>query len=459
MQVILHIIRPMLSLIKIPYLRLKYRFLPNKAQAFWGQELLNGQGINAKIGQILSQGKQTELPKSSLPKKEAQDLFKSNFHRDIVITEEPLAASMGQVFRVTVEGQDYGIKILHPGLKEKLQKEIKNLLLLGGYFAKAKGFHFDPSTFKRFLTEVFEEETNLVREAQFQKKFYTIFNEDQNIRVPEIIPQFSNSGILCQRWVPATLARDLSHFSNFEIFKFFFKSLLQHGVLHGDLNDRNWGCDEKKNLVVYDYGCSQVISERRIIGLKKLLLNQDVKVAFLEFGVRLEATSFKGKEQELRDALFNPILQDLIHPEWSYSKSLEEKFGDQVKVLRGFTDPWVLLMLRSLFSLIRVYHDRKVSIPLKEVILPLISVENDPASMVQIHIEISEDQKQVFYIPFPFSTLEDLERHVPFVVEEKLKQEGYVVRKIIEKAKLKGPTPQNLFDTTVEGRRYRAWID
>ena len=449
----------MLALLKIPYLRIKYRFLPNKAQAFWGQELLSAQGVSAKIGQIISQGQTTELPKSSIKIRDAQSLFESNFHQNIEITQEALAASMGQVFRVRLHDKDYAVKILHPGLKKKLHHEIKNLLLLGGYFAKVKGFQFDATTFKRFLTEVFEEETDLVREAQFQKKFAKIFLDHKQTLVPQVISEFSNSHILTQEWVEANLARDLKGFPSFEVFSFFFKALLQEGILHGDLNDRNWGHTKDHKLVVYDYGCSQVISERRIIGLKKLILNKDIKVAFLEFGIRLDATSFAGREQELRDALFEPFSKPSLPSDWSYSKSLEAKFGDQVKTLRGFTDPWILLMLRSLFSLIKAYHNRNIDIPLRDLVAPFVQIQNDPESMVQVHIEITEDGKPVFYIPFPFSTLKNLDRHIPFVVEEKLKQEGYDLAKVILKALNNGPVAQKIFDTTVEGRRYRVWID
>lgn len=357
---------------KISYLRLKYRYMPNEAQEFWAQELLNSQGLSAKLGQILAQGKESQLPKSSVSALEAKAFFFKHHNQEIQVSDEVLAASMGQVFHIELNQKNYALKILHPGIRKKLEKEIENILLLGKYFSKAKGFSFDQQVFNKFLTEVFKEETDLSREADFQKKFSAIFKSDTRFKIPMVIQEFSTVSALCQEWVDSTLAKDLSHFQNFHIFTFFFESLLQHGTLHGDLNDRNWGMNQDGQVVVFDYGCSQIISPRRISGFKKLLMNQDVAQAFLDFGIRLERTWFKGREQQLRDALFEPLLAESIHPDWSYSKDLESEFGQKIKLLREVTDPWVLLMMRSLFSLIRIYQNRKMAIPLRELVAPYL---------------------------------------------------------------------------------------
>jgi predicted unusual protein kinase regulating ubiquinone biosynthesis (AarF/ABC1/UbiB family) len=350
--------------------------MPNEAQQFWAQELLNSQGLSAKLGQLLAQGKESKLPKSSVSVDEAKSFFLKLHNKHIQVSDEVLAASMGQVFHIQLNNKNYALKILHPGIRKKLEKEIENILLLGKYFSKAKGFSFDQQVFNKFLTEVFKEETDLLREADFQEKFSTIFKSDTRFKIPMVIREFTNTSALCQEWVDSTLARDLSHFQNFTIFTFFFESLLVQGTLHGDLNDRNWGINQDGQVVVFDYGCSQIITPRRILGFKKLLMNEDVAQAFLEFGIRLERTWFKGREQQLRDALFEPLLREFIQPDWSYSKDLESEFGQKIKLLREVTDPWVLLMMRSLFSLIRIYQNRKMAIPLKELIAPYLVISN-----------------------------------------------------------------------------------
>jgi predicted unusual protein kinase regulating ubiquinone biosynthesis (AarF/ABC1/UbiB family) len=446
-----------LTLLKISYLRLKYRFLPNKAQAFWAQELLDTQGMGAKLGQILSQGKKTKLPKSTLSPRQAEIIFLKEFKKNIPLKKEILSASMGQVF-CSVDNL-YAIKILHPGIKERLKNEIDNILILGGYFSKVKGFTFSKNIFRRFLEEVFEQETDLKREAHFQEQFFEFFRADDRFKIPRIFKEYSSEVILTQEFVPCTLAQDLKKINNYYIFDFFFKSLFIHGVLPGDLNDRNWGINDKGEVIIYDYGCSQIVSERRISGLIKLILNQDLPTSFLEFGVRLETTSFKGKEQILRDALFDPLFTEYIDPHLNYSHILQDKFQDQIKELRAFTDPWVLLIMRSLFSLIRVYQQLDQTIPLQSVIKPYLVKKDDSTQTTKIKIEVLEGKKLIINMTLPMSALENLGDLIPENVTLKMKSEGIEISKLINQVKDSNFAAQSIFDLKIDHKSYRVWTE
>lgn len=192
--------------------------------------------------------------------------------------------------------------------------------------------------------------------------------------------------------------------------------------------------------------------------MKKLILNRDVPQAFREFGVRLEATWFKGREQELRDVLFAPLSMSALKPDWSYTQTLEAAFGEKTKILREFTDPWVLLMLRSLFSLLRAYQSRRISVPLRDLIAPHLSIKNDPEKKVLIHIEITEDGRQSFYLTLPFSSLRTLEQSIPGKVVALMEEQGVSLRECITRALERGPVEQGLIDLVILGRRHRVWI-
>jgi predicted unusual protein kinase regulating ubiquinone biosynthesis (AarF/ABC1/UbiB family) len=449
----------MTTLFKIPFLRLKYRFLPNEAQAFWAQELLEAQGLGAKLGQVLAQGKKSKAPKSSLTSQEGCELFLKAFGQNMNFGHEVFAASMGQVFYTTMNGHDYAVKILHPGIREKLKLEINNLILLAGHYSKVKKFNFDKSLMRRFLEEVFEQEADLYREGEFQQKFAEIFNSRGKIKVPLVFRNLSNQDILTQQQLPCTLAQDLEQIDNFNIFDFFFDALLNHGLLHGDLNDRNWGINQEGVVVVYDYGCSQIISERRRMGLIKLLQNQDIINGFREFGVRLEATSFKGREQQLRDQLFNPLLKKPIDWNLSYSEQLKEYFGDEIKKLREFSDPWVLLLMRSLFSLIRLYQEKQIPIPLGDILAPYLVIKESSDTVREIKIQVMEAGKTIVFMALPLSALDNLESLMPPRVSEKVQQQGINISQVINQVKDSGFMAQDLFRLHLEERSYHVWIE
>lgn len=448
-----------ITFLKVAYLRIKYNYFPNKAQKFWAQELLNAQGLSAKIGQVLGQGNHYDPPKVTLTERKLEDLFDKFFHTKVFPSGEVYAASMGQVFFVTIHSSPYALKILHPGIKIKIKKEIKNILILGKYFSKINGFNLNTEVFQRFLTSSFEEETDLNREASFQEKFHKTFTDDERFKIPKVIKEFSNEHFLCQELVLSDLAYHLKEIPHFHIFDFFFVSLLKHGILHGDLNDRNWGLINLKTVVVYDYGCGQIISERRINGLTKLLMNQDIVNGFKEVGIRLEATWFKGREQELRDALFNPLLDEIIAPDWSYSKTLKGIFGERIKILREYADPWLLLMMRSLFSLIRTFQAKSIPIPLRMIIGPHLKLKGKDMTSTNIKIEVLEDSKQVVYMILPMTSLDNLYDLMPEKVSTKINEDGIDLKFIIQKVKDTNFIPQNLFSLNIQDRSYRVWID
>jgi predicted unusual protein kinase regulating ubiquinone biosynthesis (AarF/ABC1/UbiB family) len=398
------------------------------------------------------------MPKASIKKAKAEKLFYDHFKTEIKFSEEALAASIGQVFLGQVEDKSVAVKILHPNIKKTIKNEINNVLLLGKYYGKLKGFEFKSNIFEIFLREVFEQETDLEREADFQEKFYRIFSESQTITIPAVYRNYSNKDLLTQDNKTCVLARDLKEIENFHIFNFFFEALFNHGILHGDLNDRNWGINDRDQVVVYDYGCSHIISSRRINGLIKLIKNEDLVNAFKEFGVRLEATHFKGKEQELRDGLFSPLFDHFIAPDLAYSENLKNKFGDEIKKLREFSDPWVLLLMRSLFSLIRVYQDRKISIPLNTLLIPYLESKALSMSSTQIHIQVTEGNQEVVSLRLPMTALENLSDLMPDKVAQKIHEQGLDLAQISENVVASGFKPQDLFKMEMNNRSYRVWI-
>jgi predicted unusual protein kinase regulating ubiquinone biosynthesis (AarF/ABC1/UbiB family) len=449
-------------LLKTAFLRLQYRYFPNYAQNYWAQELLEAQGISAKLGQVFTQGKKRKLPKSSLAAKEAEKIFKETFstHDQISFKNEAIAASIGQVFFITMGDQQLAVKFLHPKIKEKLKKEIANIVLLGSHYSKVKGFGFNKDNYTRFLEEVFTEETDLSREASYQDSFRNHFENDKRFIIPKVLQDFSNAEILTQEWVESTLAQDLSSIQHFHVLEFFFESLLKHGVLHGDLNDRNWGITADGTLVVYDYGCSQIVSARRTNGLIKLLNGQYSLENFLEFGIRLEATPFKNKVEQLGRALFSPFsAKTLMIHEWSFAESLNKEFGKDIKLLREYTDPWVLLMMRSLYSILKTYEKLKVPIPFMEILNPLLKIKDEAMSSKNVKIEVKENMQLSFSMELPLASLDNLATYMPSHVQEKLKERNIDLEQTLQKIRMSNYTPQEIFQIDDGIKKYRVWIE
>ena len=118
-------------------------------------------------------------------------------------------------------------------------------------------------------------------------------------------------------------------------------------------------------------------------------------------------------------------------------------------------------MMRSLFSLIRIYQDRKISIPLGSILKPYLTIHHEESkeSAKNIKIEVLEGFSQVVFLSFPMTTLDNLESLMPENVLTKIREESIHIATIIERVKSSSFLPQDLFSLQVDKRSYRVWID
>ena len=442
---------------------LENAFFPSTAQQFWGQALLDANGLNAKVGQIFAQGggEGQNLPKATLSVFEAKSLFVDSFgHDDIYLNPLVLSASMGQVFHAHVKGEELALKILHPGIKQKLEKEIQSLLLVAKYFAKNKGFHFDAKVFERFLKDMFEKETDLEREKNNQTVMYEHFKYHSEILLPQVIDQYSNHLILSQRWLDVTLARDLKKIEEFTVLEFFFEALLKHGYLHADLNDRNWGKTSNAKTAIFDFGSVEYLSPRRRNALINLFNGRGELEVFQAFGIKLELTSLSSRSQELRDALFSLFDQSPnLDLQKNYAQKLRAQFGKNIQELRECTDPWILMFMRSLFSVIQTYNRMEIAIPFKQIILPYLKSTQELGMKTQLKVEVREAGEMKVFLTLPCDVLNRIHDYLPSNAMEKIKQKNIQLEQLIQKAKDENYAAQSILELVIDNKSYKIWLE
>jgi predicted unusual protein kinase regulating ubiquinone biosynthesis (AarF/ABC1/UbiB family) len=452
-----------ITLAKVFYWRLRMRYFPSTAQRFWAQALLDANGLNAKVGQIFAQGggQGQSLPQSTLSVFEAKNLFVQSFgHDEIYLNPVILSASMGQVFHAHIAGEDLALKILHPGIKQKLEKEINSLLLVAKYFAKSKGFFFDAKVFERFLKDMFEKETDLERERSNQAVLYEYFKNHSKVLLPEVIEQYSNKLILTQRWLNVNLARDLIQLDDFIVFEFFFESLLKYGYLHADLNDRNWGKLNDGKTAIFDFGSVEYISPRRRSALIKLLQGQGDLETFQSFGIKLELTSLATQSQKLRDALFSLFDQSPnLELQKNYAQTLRAEFGKSIQELRECTDPWILMFMRSLFSVIQSYNRMDVAVPFKKIIAPYLSNQQEAAVKTQLKVEVREKGEMKVFLTLPSDVLNRIHDYLPSNALEIIKQKNIQLDQLVQKAKDQNYAAQMIMELEIENKTYKIWLE
>lgn len=121
---------------------------------------------------------------------ETNVLFKESFNKELsevfdTFEEIPMASgSIGQVYRASIDGEDFVVKVRHPGVKEMIDKDLSILFGASEMISKVpylRRFEF-PATVDEFK-KVLYEQTDLVKESNNLVKFTKTFKkfEDQVI--------------------------------------------------------------------------------------------------------------------------------------------------------------------------------------------------------------------------------------------------------------------------------------
>ncbi|TVU29563.1 hypothetical protein EJB05_21135 [Eragrostis curvula] len=189
---------------------------------------------------------------------------------------EPIAAaSLGQVHRARLKGQEVVIKVQRPGLKELFDIDLKNLRVIAEYLQKV-----DPKSdgAKRDWVAIYDEcatvlyqEIDYTKEAFNAEKFSENFKKLDYVKVPEIYWEYTTPQVLTMEYVPGikinrikqldTLGVDRKRLGRYAV-ESYLEQILSHGFFHADPHPGNIAVDDVNGgrLIFYDFGMMGSIS-------------------------------------------------------------------------------------------------------------------------------------------------------------------------------------------------------
>lgn len=251
-----------------------------------------------KLGQVLSTRPDlvpadllAELAKlqdrvEPFPFEEVRQIVEAEFGRPLNAIFEsfepkPLAsASLGQVHRARLDGQDVAVKIQRPGIRETMEADIQWMMQLAGQLElrlKSWAIHQPTRAVKEFERTMVEELDYQI-EAAHQEQVFEQFKDDPTIRVPRIFRQTTTSRVLTMEYIDGIKVSDLdalraAHIKLEEVaqrgFRFVVRQTLVHGLFHADPHPGNIFVLPDNVVCFIDYG---------MVGR----LNQKVREDFVE---------------------------------------------------------------------------------------------------------------------------------------------------------------------------------
>ncbi|XP_066331830.1 LOW QUALITY PROTEIN: protein ACTIVITY OF BC1 COMPLEX KINASE 8, chloroplastic-like [Miscanthus floridulus] len=190
---------------------------------------------------------------------------------------EPIAAaSLGQVHRARLNGQEVVIKVQRPGLKDLFDIDLKNLRVIAEYLQKV-----DPKSdgAKRDWVAIYDEcasvlyqEIDYTKEAFNAEKFAENFKKLEYVKVPEIYWEYTTPQVLTMEYVPGIkinrikqldkLGVDRKRLGRYAV-ESYLEQILSHGFFHADPHPGNIAVDDVNGgrLIFYDFGMMGSISQ------------------------------------------------------------------------------------------------------------------------------------------------------------------------------------------------------
>ena len=192
----------------------------------------------------------------------------------------PLAsASIGQVHRAGMEGQEVVVKVQHAGIDEIAEADLKiirRLVNWAGWFFKVKGLDFIYSQVVRMIRE----ELDFEQEAAYLREIGANLQEEAGVIIPEVIERLSRRRVLTLAYAGGVNISRVARLDEWGIdrealarrlLRTFCKMIFVDGIYHADPHAGNIHVSREGDLILLDFGAVGRLGPDMKKGIPKLV--------------------------------------------------------------------------------------------------------------------------------------------------------------------------------------------
>ncbi|MDZ7688288.1 MAG: AarF/ABC1/UbiB kinase family protein [Halobacteriales archaeon] len=179
--------------------------------------------------------------------------------------KEPISgASIGQVHVAERAGEKYAVKVLRPGVRNRIEADLRVIEATLPYalrFAK-EGQRFTLSNVADQFREAIREETDYEREARSVMEIRDNLSKEPVI-VPEVVGELSSDRVITMEYVEGTKITDVRRLRARginptrvvkDLQRAYIQMVLEDGVFHADPHPGNLAVAPDGRVVFYDFG-------------------------------------------------------------------------------------------------------------------------------------------------------------------------------------------------------------
>ncbi len=192
-------------------------------------------------------------------------------------------ASLGQVYRGSISGQQVAIKVKRPGIEKIVAEDLKvlkKILPLALRFVDPNLKYSAKAMLSQFIETIYEEMDYNI-ESENLKKIKKDMEKSTNVIVPSVFDDFSSKNVLTMEYLPGIKVTNVQALDEkgidreqlvIDVHKVFFTMLLKHSIFHADPHPGNISVTDDGKLILYDYGMVGRINNETRFKLIRLYL-------------------------------------------------------------------------------------------------------------------------------------------------------------------------------------------
>ncbi|MFB5620761.1 MAG: ABC1 kinase family protein, partial [Nitrosopumilus sp.] len=192
-------------------------------------------------------------------------------------------ASLGQVYRGTVSGQQIVVKVKRPGIEKIVAEDLKvlkKILPLALRFVDPNLRYSANAMLSQFIETIYEE-MDYTNELQNLKTIKNDMADSNKVVIPSVYDDLSSKNVLTMEYLPGIKVTNVQALDErgidreqlvIDVHKVFFTMLLKHSIFHADPHPGNISVTDDGKLILYDYGMVGRINNETRFKLIRLYL-------------------------------------------------------------------------------------------------------------------------------------------------------------------------------------------
>ena len=225
-------------------------------------------------------------------------------------------ASLGQVYRAKIDGQDVAVKIRRPGIEDLVEADLRvirwSLPILMRFVEDARSFSLE--TLADEFEKTIHQEMDYKREGEMLERIRGNFSDNDNVRMPRMIDSHSADRVLTMEYVEGTKINDIDELDAKRLDRSglaktlqetYLQMIVEDGVFHADPHPGNLAVADDGTLIFYDFGMSGFVDpfvQDKIIDFYTAVARQDID-AILDTLVEMGTLSPEADRDVMADVM------------------------------------------------------------------------------------------------------------------------------------------------------------